>query len=96
MLGCERVETDGPDLQGYKWQKDGPTGTPVIYRKVDVFLTCALEPHAKSCAIIKDGICRVYLPPDPEPWQESHELRHCQGWRHPDWTGGLDSRRLRR
>lgn len=96
MLGCEKVETDGPDAQGYKWIKDGPVGTPVLHQRADVYLACGLEYKAKSCAVIAGGVCHVYLPPDPEPWQEAHELRHCQGWRHPDWTGGLDSRGLHR
>lgn len=84
LTGCASVVFDGPDAQGYHWVNNGPVGNPVIYKDVDVFLYCGLEEKAKSCAIQRgDGICSVYLPPDPEPWQEGHELRHCQGWRHP-------------
>ena len=87
LASCTRVETDGPDAQGYRWQKDGPTGTPVIHRDVDVALYCGLEEKALSCAVQRgDGICNIYLPEKPQPWQEAHELRHCAGWRHPDWT----------
>ena len=88
LTACTHIETVGPDAQGYHWVKDGPTGDPRIHRNVDVFLACGLEKCAKSCAVIANGICDVYLPPNPEPWQEWHETRHCQGWRHPDWTGG--------
>lgn len=83
LVGCSESVVDGPDAQGYKWVKGGPTGIPVIHRGVDTFLYCGLEPGAKSCAIIAEGICNVYLPPRPEPWQEPHELRHCRGERHP-------------
>lgn len=94
LAACTKVETDGPDAQGYKWQKDGASGVPVIHRDMDVFLYCGLEHNAKSCAIVAGGQCHVYLPRDPEPWQEAHELRHCEGWRHPDWSGGAARRLL--
>ena len=83
LLSCSKVDTEGPDAQGYSWVKDGPVGKPVVHRDVDVFLHCGLEPGAKSCAIIAEGVCNVYLPPSPAPWQEPHELKHCAGWRHP-------------
>ena len=86
ILGaCSRVETDGPDAQGYRWVKDGPVGTPVIHRDMDTFLYCGLEEKSKSCAIHRaNKVCDIYLPKNPEAWQEPHELRHCDGWRHPD------------
>lgn len=84
LASCTKVDTDGPDEQGYKWIKDGAIGTPVIHRNMDVFLYCGLEHNAKSCAVIADGKCNIYLPSNPEPWQEAHEIRHCEGWRHPD------------
>lgn len=84
LCACTKVEYEGPDAQGYAWQKDGPTGKPVIHRGYDVFLNCGIEPNAKSCARIANGICDIYLPPDPAPWQEPHELRHCAGWTHPN------------
>ena len=85
LSSCTRVETDGPDAQGYRWQKDGPIGTPILHRNVDVSLYCGLEEKALSCAIQRgDGNCDVYLPERPQPWQEAHELKHCAGWRHPD------------
>lgn len=85
-----RIETSGPDERGYTWIRDGMSGAPVFHRGVDVFLSCDLEPKAKSCAIQGrgDGLCHIYLPPEPEPWMEPHEVRHCAGWRHPDWTQG--------
>ena len=88
LVGCSKVETDGPDAQGYKWVKDGQVGKPIIHRNADVFLSCMFEDKAQSCAIIAEGLCNVYLPPNPAPWMEAHELRHCAGWRHPDWTRG--------
>jgi len=78
------IEQSGPDAQGYYWEKSGAVGTPVIHRDFDVYLYCGLEEKAESCAIIREGICNIYLPDDPKPWQESHELKHCQGWKHPD------------
>lgn len=88
LFACSKVETDGPDAQGYRWVKDGQVGKPIIHRDADVFLYCGLEHNAQSCAIIAEGLCNVYLPKNPEPWQEKHELKHCEGWRHPDWTRG--------
>lgn len=87
ITACEFVQTDGPDAQGYRWQKDGSTGAPVVHYKADVFLRCGLEHNAKSCAVIHDGRCDVYLPEHPEAWQEAHERRHCDGWTHPDPLG---------
>lgn len=86
LSGCTQVETDGPDAQGYKWQKDGPSAPVVIHAGVDTYLNCGIEAKAKSCAIQGrgDGLCHIYLPPDPEPWMEPHERKHCAGWRHPD------------
>ncbi len=86
LAGCTQVETDGPDAQGYKWQKDGPSAPPEFHRGVDVYLNCSMEEHATSCAVQGrgDGKCHVYLPARPESWQEAHELRHCAGWRHPN------------
>lgn len=84
LMGCSQVELEGLDAQGYKWQKDGATGIPVFHRDIDIFLNCGLEPDAKSCSIIRDGICDVYLPPNAPSWMEAHELKHCAGWRHPD------------
>jgi len=82
--GCIIIPQEGTDPQGYKWRKDGSVGIPVIHKDTDVYLYCGLEEKAKSCAIVRDGVCDVYLPPDPEAWQEPHELKHCDGWRHPD------------
>lgn len=86
LTACTQVETDGPDAQGYRWQKDGPSSKPVFHRGVDVFLNCSFEEKAKSCAIQGrgDNLCHIYLPEVVEDWQEKHELRHCAGWRHPD------------
>ena len=77
------IERDGPDAQGYRWVKDGAVGEPVVHTGVDVFLMCGQEKKALSCAVIRDGVCRVFLPEEPQPWQLAHELRHCEGWRHP-------------
>lgn len=76
--------SEAPDAQGYRWEKGGAVGKPVIHRNVDVYLQCGFEEHAKSCAVIRGDVCDVYLPKNPEPWQEAHELKHCEGWRHPD------------
>lgn len=84
LSACTRIETDGPDAQGYRWQRDGMTGTPAIHRNVDVYLSCAFEEKATACSIIREGQCDIYLPSNPEPWMEAHELRHCAGWRHPN------------
>jgi hypothetical protein len=82
LPACMDIETDA---QGYKWESGGPKATPRINRDVDVFLYCGFEEKAKSCAVQRgDGICDVYLPKNPESWQEPHELRHCDGWRHPN------------
>lgn len=83
LAACTAVERDGPDAQGYRWERAGPVGKPTVHRSQDVYLRCGLEPHARSCARIEGGVCDVYLPPDPEPWMEPHELRHCAGWQHP-------------
>lgn len=88
LAACVKIETAGPDAQGYKWVRDGAVGVPVIHRDQDVYLRCAMDIKAKSCAVIENNVCNVYLPPNPEPWQEAHERRHCEGWRHPDWTHG--------
>lgn len=86
LCGCEQVPTDGPDAQGYSWVKDGPSAPAQLHVGADVFLNCGLEEKAKSCAIQGrgDGLCHIYLPDDPAPWQEAHERRHCDGWRHPN------------
>lgn len=86
LAGCARIENDGPDAQGYKWQKDGPVGKPIYHQGVDVFLNCGMADHALSCAVHRADGCHIYLPANPLPWQKAHEERHCAGWRHPDWT----------
>ena len=88
LAGCERVELDGPDAQGYKWQKDGPVGAPIYHYGVDVYLNCNFAAHAQACSIFRDGECHIYLPQEYPPWMKAHEERHCAGWRHPDWTRG--------
>lgn len=85
LAACTTIELDGPDERGYKWVRDGMIGKPVIHRDVDVYLYCSFEEKAKSCAVqFGDGYCHIYLPKNPESWQEPHELRHCDGWRHPN------------
>lgn len=86
LLTAEPVEREGPDAQGYTWERTGPTGVPYVHTGVDVYLNCGLEPGAESCARVAGGRCDVYLPDDPAPWQEPHERKHCAGWVHP---GGL-------
>lgn len=81
LAACVTVERDA---QGYLWEFTGRKGSPKIWRDVDVFLNCGFILEAKSCAVIRDDVCDIYLPPDPEPWQEAHELRHCAGWQHPN------------
>ena len=86
LISCTKIETEGPDAQGYKWAKEGSVAPAVYHRGVDVYLNCGVEPSAKSCAIQGrgDGLCHIYLPPNPEPWQQAHEEKHCNGWIHPN------------
>ena len=74
------------DAQGYTWERGGPVGEPVIHRGVDVYLNCMFEEKAEACTVQGrgDGLCHVYLSQNPEPWHEAHELKHCEGWRHPN------------
>lgn len=83
-----RVETDGPDAQGYKWEKRFPALPSTVHARQDVYLHCEQEEKALSCARRdgEAGACDIYLPPNAASWQESHERRHCDGWVHP---GGL-------
>lgn len=86
LFAGSRVETDGPDAQGYKWERRLPDAPAVaVHRSSDVYLNCAQEEKALSCARAdrKAGTCDVYLPKNPAPWQEAHERRHCAGWIHP-------------
>ena len=96
LAGCAQVAElfpgivsyDPPvkDAQGYRWERGGPIGTPVIHRGVDVYLNCMFEEKAEACAVQGrgDGLCHVYLSTNPEPWHEAHERKHCEGWRHPN------------
>lgn len=86
LSACDQVPREGPDERGYTWQKDGPTGTPVVHVVSDgnVFLHCAMEDKAKACSVIRNGVCDIYLPAGYEPWLEAHERKHCDGWTHPN------------
>ncbi len=83
LMSCITIE--GPDAQGYKWVQDGLVGKPDIHIIPDgnIYLYCGLELHAVSCSRIEKDVCEVFLPLGYEPWMRAHELRHCEGWRHP-------------
>lgn len=91
IFTAERVETDGPDEQGYRWERrlDAfPVSAIAVIRDGNIAMNCGVEYGATSC-FRRDEVartCDVYLPLGYAAWQEAHERRHCAGWIHP---GGL-------
>lgn len=85
LVACATLEKDE---QGYSWVCDRAPMDPVIVSVgVDVYLNCGFEADAESCSVRRPGEgCFIYLPPDPSPWMEPHERKHCSGCRHPNWS----------
>jgi len=85
---CSKVETSGPDAQGYTWRKDGVAVDKAGWRyhtTKDIFLHCGLEPNAQSCALsgVAGTFCDIWLPLGAPAWMIAHEEKHCEGWTHP-------------
>ena len=86
LSGCaplsQRVDNDGPDAQGYVWQKASAPLAVIVHPDQDVLRRCGYG--ALACAVRNQAarVCHIYLPRDSEPWMKAHELRHCDGWNH--------------
>jgi hypothetical protein len=95
IAGCEAVETEEKDPQGYSWKrdKDDPRASQTdrtvhIVAPGNIYFHCNNEENAKSCAVLRkqddtSWFCDIYLPKGYEEWQLAHEHRHCDGWSHP-------------
>lgn len=85
----ETIAVDGPDEQGYRWEKtlpEIPKDRCPVERVADVYLKCEEQIHAVGCTRRDEAAraCTIYLPKRGlVAWEEAHEDRHRQGWVHP-------------
>lgn len=84
LASCVPLPSYERDAQGYAWERTGAPIAPAIHRNTDVYLYCAFEEKAESCSVRRGDVCDIYLPKNPAPWMEAHELKHCEGWSHPN------------
>ncbi len=93
LSGCTSIEF-GKDECGYSWQKDTDEVPEYKWTYIyasDIYLVCAFEAKAESCAIRRDGGCLIVLPePDKtapfcksDEYYRHHEGLHCKGFVHP-------------
>lgn len=93
VTACTTTPSDGPDAQGYRWEKTG-VDVPLANRTVTVVpadwieMHCGLTHGAEACAITERNdagqyVCRIIVPKGHPDWMIPHEQRHCDGWQHP-------------